>query len=207
MILSHARFPVSHPGIFFQYGRRDSNPQKPMTETGTYSVPSLPHKCPWWDSNSQQWTIVRHGFWTRRIFQFCYRGITVWCTPGGIWTLTEPGLSRIPLPVGTREQIVGRAGLEPAMFTTRVTDLQSAGFANSPYRPINKKPPAWKYSRQAYNQIDFTRSSVKPVFCQRILTRQSNLAAGEQKGQIQSVWAEQSKHSLHLSKTSKPFFQ
>ena len=83
---------------------------------------------------------------------------------------------------------MGRAGLEPAMFTTRVTDLQSAGFTNSPYQPINKKPPAWKYSRQAaHDQIDFTRSSVKPVFCQRILTRQSNLAAGKQKGQIQNV--------------------
>ena len=39
MILSHARFPVSHPDK--EYRRRDSNPQNTAFEAGTYSIPSL----------------------------------------------------------------------------------------------------------------------------------------------------------------------
>ena len=39
MILSHARFPVSHPDK--AYRRRDSNPQNTAFEAGTYSIPSL----------------------------------------------------------------------------------------------------------------------------------------------------------------------
>ena len=69
----------------------------------------------------------------------------------GIRTLTEPGLSRSPLPVGIREYNVraytlyemGRPGLEPGMqlshgFTARCD-------TNSAHRPI-KKPPAWNSS-------------------------------------------------------------
>ena len=55
---------------------RDSNPQHHVTETSTYSVPSLPHKCPRRDSNSQ-WILVRCGALARRIYQFCYRDIAI----------------------------------------------------------------------------------------------------------------------------------
>ena len=37
-------------------------------------------------------------------------------TPGEIRTLTEPGLNRIPLPVGIRELKVGRVGVAPTVF-------------------------------------------------------------------------------------------
>ena len=97
MILSHARFPVSHPSWYaIKYRRRELNPQNPAFEAGTYAVPSLLHKCLWWESNSQ-WILVRRGFWARRIYQFCYKGMS---TPGGSWTLTESVLSRSPLPLG-----------------------------------------------------------------------------------------------------------
>ena len=44
---------------------------------------------------------------------FCYRGIN---TPGEIRTHTGPGLNRRPLPIGIREQKVGRVGVAPTVF-------------------------------------------------------------------------------------------
>ena len=44
---------------------------------------------------------------------FCYRGIN---TPGEIRTHTGPGLNQHPLPIGIREQKVGRVGVAPTVF-------------------------------------------------------------------------------------------
>ena len=46
MILSHARLPVSHPDINDEYKRRESNPQNPAFETGTYTISVTPAKVP-----------------------------------------------------------------------------------------------------------------------------------------------------------------
>ena len=48
-----------------------------------------------------------------------------------------PDLQSGTLPITRYLPImVGRVGFEPTVFTTRVTDLQSAAFANYAYRPI-----------------------------------------------------------------------
>ena len=55
-----------------KYRRRDSNPQKSVTETETYSIPSLLHKYPWWDLNSQLTQVLSLPH-----IPFCYRGIFI----------------------------------------------------------------------------------------------------------------------------------
>ena len=46
MILSHARLPVSHPDINDEYRRRESNPQNPTFEAGTYTISVTPAQVP-----------------------------------------------------------------------------------------------------------------------------------------------------------------
>ena len=46
MILSHARLPVSHPDINDEYRRRESNPQNPAFEAGTYTISVTPAQVP-----------------------------------------------------------------------------------------------------------------------------------------------------------------
>ena len=76
------------------------------------------------------------------------------CRYGGQRGIRTPGGDKSPqqlsgLPFSTRLKhlsisgqgrclplMVGRVGFEPTMFTARVTDLQSAAFANYAYRPI-----------------------------------------------------------------------
>ena len=101
---------ISHLGI--KYRRRGSNPQNSVFEADTYSSSVTPAQVP----------LVRFELTMdlspARVLSpphipFCYRGKS---TPGEIRTHTEPGLSRRPLPVGIREHIVGREGLEPSVF-------------------------------------------------------------------------------------------
>ena len=62
-------------------------------------------------------------------------------TPGEIRTLTEPVLSRIPLPVGVREQ--SGQGWSCTNGVSNVPDLQSGALASRHTYP-KQKPPAWK---------------------------------------------------------------
>ena len=125
MSLSHVRLPISHLGV--KYRRRELNqgylldlwsrsiadkPLNSVFEADMYSSSITPAQVP----------LVRFELTLdlspARVLSpahipFCYRGIN---TPGEIRTHTGPGLNQNPLPIGIREQKVGRVGVAPTVF-------------------------------------------------------------------------------------------
>ena len=98
----------------YKYRRRGSNPQNSVFEADTYSSSVTPACVP----------LVRieltMDLSPARVLNPPHIPVLLQRlknTPGEIRTLTEPGLNRIPLPVGIRELIImGREGLEPSVF-------------------------------------------------------------------------------------------
>ena len=106
-------------------------------------------------------------------------------TPGEIRTLTEPGLNRSPLPVGIREQKVGRVGVAPTVFLMCLIYSQVPSLLGIPAQNKNRlrgSPPdrrliIYDSSNEAHGCL------VLPEF----FTREIDLAAVKQKGQIKHV--------------------
>ena len=133
MILSHARFPISHPDK--AYRRRDSNPQKPDFETGTYSNSVTPaKKYPWRGSNPQIPDPQTGAYSDSATEAYNFSAVRRECEyiaqmlPKGV----EPSLKRFlagflfQLGYGSKKSGQRRTRTFGVSF---VTDLQSAAFA------------------------------------------------------------------------------